>query len=94
MLHRRITSAQPELTSASPPPHPPFCSASGDPDILPQQMLRKYITYAKQMCKPKLQAADYDKIAQVGARLCQGDWWVPAGVWRCVGSVTMVVWGG
>ena len=28
-------------------------------------MLRKYITYAKQTCRPKLQNADYDKIATV-----------------------------
>jgi DNA replication licensing factor MCM2 len=34
--------------------------------MLSQVMLRKYITYAKQTCHPKLQAADYDKIAQVG----------------------------
>lgn len=33
--------------------------------MLPQQMLRKYITYAKQTCRPKLQTADYDKVAQV-----------------------------
>ena len=36
-----------------------------DPDLLSQDTLRKYITYAKQTCKPKLQAADYDKVAQV-----------------------------
>ena len=36
-----------------------------DPDILPQDMLRKYVTYAKQNCKPGLQLADYDKIASV-----------------------------
>ena len=38
-----------------------------DPDMLPQEMLRKYVTYAKQNCKPKLQNADYDKIATVRA---------------------------
>ena len=43
---------------AEPPAH-------ADPDILPQETLRKYITYAKQHCKPKLQNADYDKIAAV-----------------------------
>lgn len=32
-------------------------------------MLRKYITYAKQTCRPKLQAGDYDKIAAVYAEL-------------------------
>ena len=31
--------------------------------------LRKYIAYAKQNCHPKLQNADYDKIAQVGGPL-------------------------
>lgn len=41
---------------------------NADPDILPQALLRKYITYAKQTCRPKLQAADYDKVAQVSHR--------------------------
>ena len=36
-----------------------------DPDIIPHDQLRKYIAYAKQNCRPKLQNADYDKIAQV-----------------------------
>ena len=45
---------------AEPPAH-------ADPDILPQEALRKYTTYAKQHCKPKLQNADYDKIAAVRA---------------------------
>lgn len=36
-----------------------------DRDVLPQDMLRKYVTYAKQTCRPKLQNADYDKIATV-----------------------------
>lgn len=53
---------------ASPPP--PACSTagagSGTVDQLSQQMLRKYITYAKQTCHPKLQTGDYDKIARVG----------------------------
>ena len=40
-------------------------AGASDPDILPQAMLRKYITYAKQTCRPKLQNADYDKIATV-----------------------------
>ena len=40
-----------------------------DPDILPQDMLRKYITFAKQTCKPRLQSGDYDKIASVYAEL-------------------------
>ena len=36
-----------------------------DSDIIPHDQLRKYIAYAKQSCRPKLQNADYDKIAQV-----------------------------
>ena len=36
-----------------------------DPDIIEQETLKKYIAYAKQNCHPKLQNADYDKIAQV-----------------------------
>lgn len=43
----------------------PAASTSGTAGMLSQQMLRKYITYAKQTCRPKLQSADYDKIAQV-----------------------------
>ncbi|EIE26454.1 MCM-domain-containing protein, partial [Coccomyxa subellipsoidea C-169] len=40
-----------------------------DPDIIEQETLKKYIAYAKQNCHPKLQNADYDKIAQVYAEL-------------------------
>eukprot|EP00884_Botryococcus_braunii_P021098 jgi/Botrbrau1/7672/Bobra.0159s0114.1 len=40
-----------------------------DPDMLSQDLLRKYIDYAKQHCHPKLQNADYDKISQVYADL-------------------------
>lgn len=47
----------------------PSTSPNDDPDILPQELLRKYITYAKQTCKPRLQAGDYDKIAAVYAEL-------------------------
>jgi DNA replication licensing factor MCM2 len=39
--------------------------AALDPDIIPQDVLRKYIAYAKANCHPKLQNADYDKISQV-----------------------------
>ncbi|KAL4856536.1 DNA replication licensing factor MCM2 [Chlorella vulgaris] len=44
-------------------------AGSGTVDQLSQQMLRKYITYAKQTCHPKLQTGDYDKIARVYAEL-------------------------
>ena len=49
-------------------------AAAVDPDVLPQELLRKYITYAKMTCRPRLQMADYDKVAQVsggGARALQ-----------------------
>lgn len=36
---------------------------------MPQDVLRKYITFAKQNCHPRLQAGDYDKIAAVYAEL-------------------------
>ena len=42
-------------------------AAAVDKDVLPQEMLRKYVTYAKQTCRPKLQNADYDKIATVSS---------------------------
>eukprot|EP00195_Chlamydomonas_chlamydogama_P012778 CAMPEP_0202892114 /NCGR_PEP_ID=MMETSP1392-20130828/1935_1 /ASSEMBLY_ACC=CAM_ASM_000868 /TAXON_ID=225041 /ORGANISM="Chlamydomonas chlamydogama, Strain SAG 11-48b" /LENGTH=845 /DNA_ID=CAMNT_0049575995 /DNA_START=38 /DNA_END=2572 /DNA_ORIENTATION=+ len=40
-----------------------------DPDIIPQDLLRKYITYSKQNCKPQLQQADYDRLMEVYSRL-------------------------
>ncbi len=43
--------------------------AVDDPTLLPQDLLRKYITYAKKFCRPKLQNADYDKIATVYSEL-------------------------
>lgn len=39
--------------------------AAPDPSLLSQEMLRKYITFAKQNCHPKLANADYEKISQV-----------------------------
>ena len=38
-------------------------------EALSQDALKKYITYAKENCKPKLQHADYEKIARVYAEL-------------------------
>lgn len=61
-----VSSSRPTARSAA--------TAGSDPDVLPQQMLRKYITYAKQTCRPKLQAADYDKIAKVGAAAGNSGW--------------------
>jgi DNA replication licensing factor MCM2 len=40
-----------------------------DPDIIPQDLLKKYITFAKQTCKPRLHSGDYDKIATVYTEL-------------------------
>lgn len=38
-----------------------------DPDVLSQETLRKYITFAKEHCHPKLANADQGKISQVNA---------------------------
>lgn len=40
-----------------------------DPDVVPQDLLRKYITYARQTCQPKLDTSGYEKLAQVYAEL-------------------------
>lgn len=45
-----------------------FANPAADPDVLPQDLLRKYLTYAKQHCRPQLQQADYDRIQRVGVR--------------------------
>lgn len=57
--HRRSHPDKAEATNEA------ALSGNEDPDILPQAMLRKYCTYAKQTCRPKLQNADYEKIAAV-----------------------------
>ncbi len=44
--------------------------AQVDPDIIPQAMLKKYIAYAKQNCRPQLQQADYERIQRVRADMC------------------------
>ena len=43
--------------------------APQDPEIIPQDLLKKFITYAKVKCTPKMHNTDYDKIAQVYAEL-------------------------
>lgn len=40
-----------------------------DRDLIPQDLLRKYITYAKQYVRPKLLNTDFDKISRVYAEL-------------------------
>ncbi|KAJ1654484.1 MCM DNA helicase complex subunit [Dispira simplex] len=40
-----------------------------DPDVIPQDMLRKYIMYAKEKVNPKLYQMDQDKIAQLYSEL-------------------------
>lgn len=35
------------------------------PETISQDLLRKYITYAKDNCRPRLSSADYDKLATV-----------------------------
>lgn len=44
-------------------------STSLDADIIPQDVLRKYIMYAKEMIKPKLQQLDQEKLARLYADL-------------------------
>ncbi|XP_060184338.1 DNA replication licensing factor MCM2 [Lycium barbarum] len=43
--------------------------AATDPEIIPQEMLKKYLTYAKLNVFPKLHDADLDKLTQVYAEL-------------------------
>lgn len=62
-----------------------MCSVNGasasSGGMLSQEMLRKYITYAKQTCRPRLQTADYDKVARVSLGLGMG-----SRVWGCGGT--------
>ncbi|PKI71570.1 DNA replication licensing factor MCM2 [Punica granatum] len=44
-------------------------SATADPEILPQDMLKKYLTYAKLNVFPKLHDSDMDKLTHVYAEL-------------------------
>lgn len=44
-------------------------AATADPDILSQETLRKYVTFAKENCHPKLANADYEKISQASVQL-------------------------
>ena len=41
-----------------------------DPSMLSQEMLRKYITFAKQNCHPRLANADHEKIKEASSWLC------------------------
>ncbi|KAK9825592.1 hypothetical protein WJX74_008760 [Apatococcus lobatus] len=41
------------------------------PQTISQDLLRKYITYAKDNCRPRLSSADFDKLATVYTRLRQ-----------------------
>lgn len=59
VIVRQAREAEGAAVDARPQP------SEQDPDIIEQETLRKYIAYAKQNCHPKLQNADYDKIAQV-----------------------------
>ncbi|KAK6776036.1 hypothetical protein RDI58_027037 [Solanum bulbocastanum] len=43
--------------------------AATDPEIIPQELLKKYLTYAKLNVFPKLHDADLDKLTQVYAEL-------------------------
>lgn len=41
-----------------------------DPTMLSQDMLRKYITFAKQNCHPRLENANVEKISQASCTCC------------------------
>lgn len=43
---------------------------AADPTMLSQDMLRKYITFAKQNCHPRLANANVEKISQASCFLC------------------------
>ncbi|PGH07600.1 hypothetical protein AJ80_07989 [Polytolypa hystricis UAMH7299] len=42
-------------------------SSELDPDRIPQELLRKYILYAREKCRPKLYQIDQDKVARLFA---------------------------
>ena len=54
--------------------------ADKDADIIPQDVLCKYIAYAKQHCKPRLQSGDLDKLARVYAELRKESLAAPGGM--------------
>jgi DNA replication licensing factor MCM2 len=43
----------------------------GQPDLIPQDLLKKYIVYAKQNIRPKLHNMDQDKVAKLYSHLRQ-----------------------
>ena len=44
-------------------------NSSGGPEKIPQELLKKYIIYAKEKVHPKLHRMDQDKVAQLYAQL-------------------------
>lgn len=60
----KVTGAQVAEMAQQPAEQQQEPAAAVDPDILSQEMLRKYITFAKDNCFPKLANADYEKISQ------------------------------
>ncbi|UPR01936.1 minichromosome maintenance protein [Chloropicon primus] len=51
-----------------------------DEDLIDQSLLCKYISYAKQHCKPRLQSGDLDKLARVYAELRRESLATPGGI--------------
>ncbi|KAG2490802.1 hypothetical protein HYH03_010724 [Edaphochlamys debaryana] len=66
----RVARAR-EAADAGVPEQEPEQAVPVDEDVLPQDLLRKYVTYAKQHCRPTLQQADYDRILRLYAALRQ-----------------------
>ncbi|KAI5299022.1 MCM DNA helicase complex subunit, partial [Ascosphaera pollenicola] len=58
-----------ESSHAAPPRPAPTAGAneSTDPDQIPQELLRKYILYAREHCRPKLYQIDQNKVARLFA---------------------------
>lgn len=51
-----------------------------DEDLIDQNLLCKYLAYAKQHCKPRLQSGDLDKLARVYAELRRESLATPGGI--------------
>jgi len=60
---------------ADPPPEEVI-----DEDLIDQSLLCKYIAYAKQHCRPRLQSGDLDKLARVYAELRRESLATPGGI--------------
>mmetsp|Transcript_1160 Transcript_1160/g.4229 ORF Transcript_1160/g.4229 Transcript_1160/m.4229 type:complete len:832 (+) Transcript_1160:73-2568(+) len=56
------------VSPAAPPPEP-AAPPPGDDDCIPQDILNKYVAYARDTCRPRLQSIDQTKISRLYADL-------------------------